>query len=126
MTAPGDGAGAEADRRAGTGSSAPQPPSRARRRAAATASLLALLVVAVVPAYFVLLAFTTEPAGPWDHDKVTFSAYMGWIALVATGVLALLTLVVTRAGWLRRWWYALPLLLGLAALARLTVLAPQV
>lgn len=98
----------------------------ARRKAASAASVVVLLVLAVVPAYFTLLAYTTGPAGPWDHDKVSQSGYMAWIALVATGVLALLTLVFTGAGWLRRRWYGLSLLLGLAALARLTVLAPHV
>jgi hypothetical protein len=121
MSVHGDGAGS------GTGRAVPASAAHVRRGVAGTAaSVVAVCALAVVPAYFVLLAYTTDPAGPWDHDKVAYSGYMAWIALVAAGTLALLTLVVTRAGWLRRWWYALPLLLGLAAVARLTVLAPHV
>ncbi|MFG2353472.1 hypothetical protein [Streptomyces sp. NPDC048521] len=40
-------------------------------------------------------------------------------------VLALLTWVSVKPEWLRRWWYAAPAVLALAALLRLTVLAPS-
>ncbi|SFK38746.1 hypothetical protein [Streptomyces pini] len=57
-------------------------------------------------------------------DAVAHSGFAARSALLVTGVSMLLTRRFVRAGRLRRWWYALPVLLGPVTLLRLTVLAP--
>ncbi|MGY1451815.1 hypothetical protein [Streptomyces sp. SS8] len=63
-------------------------------------------------------------ANPWEPDAAAHSGISARSALLVTGVCALLTRRFVRAGRLRRWWYALPVFLGLVALPRLTVLTP--
>ncbi|WP_455361613.1 hypothetical protein [Streptomyces sp. SYSU K21746] len=84
-----------------------------------------LVLMHLVTSYFVFLAYMAEPVGPWDTETVAHSNITASLALVASVLGALLTLVSVLAQWLRRWWYALPALLAIAALLRLTVLAPQ-
>ncbi|MCP9962615.1 hypothetical protein LUX05_16790 [Streptomyces somaliensis] len=75
--------------------------------------------------YLVLLAYLAEPAGPWDGESVAHAQFASGLALVLSVVTALLTWVSVKAGWLRRGWYAVPALLGAAALLRLTLFAPE-
>ncbi|SFL58610.1 hypothetical protein [Streptomyces pini] len=83
-----------------------------------------LLLAHTVAGYLVFLAYMAGTANPWEPDAAAHSGIAAGLALPVTGVSALLTRGFVRAGRLRRWWYALPVLLGLAALLRLTVLAP--
>ena len=80
----------------------------------------------LVAMYLLLLAYAAEPAGPWDTETVAHSGFAAGTALGLTVVTALLTLLFVKARWLRRWWFAVPTALALAAILRLTLLAPQV
>ncbi|MFI8194665.1 hypothetical protein ACIF8T_39185 [Streptomyces sp. NPDC085946] len=84
-----------------------------------------LFLGSVVTAYVVLTAYMVEPDGPWDQQAVTNSKVAAGMGLAFCVVLASLTWVFAKAEWLRRWWYAIPAVLALAALLRLTVFAPQ-
>ncbi|MCP3819857.1 hypothetical protein NLX86_17685 [Streptomyces sp. A3M-1-3] len=75
--------------------------------------------------YVTFVAYMAEPVGPWDSETVAHSGFAAGLALASSLVTALLTLVFVKAEWLRRWWYAPPALLAIAALLRLTVLAPE-
>ena len=91
------------------------------------ASALCALVLApghLVTAYLTLLACMADPAGPWDSESVSHSNFAAGSALTLTAVTAGLTWVFVKGEWLRGWWYAIPAVLGAAALLRLTVLAP--
>ncbi|MDQ1007436.1 hypothetical protein QFZ82_001921 [Streptomyces sp. V4I23] len=84
-----------------------------------------LVAVHLVTAYLLLLAYAAEPAGPWDTETVSHSEFAAGTALGLTVVAALLTLPFVKARWLRRWWFAVPAMFALAAVLRLTLLAPQ-
>ncbi|MFJ9862604.1 hypothetical protein [Streptomyces sp. NPDC101165] len=84
-----------------------------------------LALATLVTGYVVLTAFMVEPDGPWDRQAVTNSHVAAVVGLAFCCVMALLTWVFVKGAWLRRWWYAVPLLLAIAALLRLTVLAPN-
>ncbi|MEK8141785.1 hypothetical protein NKH18_01460 [Streptomyces sp. M10(2022)] len=75
--------------------------------------------------YVVLTAYMVEPDGPWDHQAVTNSKAASAIGLVFSGLVALLTWAFVKAEWLRKWWHAIPAALAVAALLRLTLLAPE-
>ncbi|MFH9432086.1 hypothetical protein ACH4JZ_27835 [Streptomyces sp. NPDC017615] len=79
----------------------------------------------LVTAYLVFLACVARPAGPWDSETVAHSNFAAGFALAGSVVLGLLTWGFVKAGWVRRWWYVAPVVLGVAALLRLTLLAPQ-
>ncbi|MGV9323087.1 hypothetical protein [Streptomyces sp. NPDC003660] len=76
-------------------------------------------------AHLTLIAYLARPAGPWDSESVAHSGFAAGLALALSVVLALLTWVFTKAEWVRTWWYAVPALLAVAALLRLTLLAPE-
>jgi hypothetical protein len=78
-----------------------------------------------VTAYVTLLAYLADPAGPWDTETVAHSNFASGLALALAAVTAGLTWVFVKAVWLRRWWYAVPAGLAVAALLRWTVLAPE-
>ncbi|GAB2963409.1 hypothetical protein GCM10023080_025240 [Streptomyces pseudoechinosporeus] len=80
----------------------------------------------LVTSYVVLTAYMVEPDGPWDSQAVTNSSIAAGAGLVFSGVMALLTWLFIKAKWLRKWWYAIPTALAIAALLRLTVLAPEI
>ncbi|WP_085207239.1 hypothetical protein [Streptomyces sp. Amel2xC10] len=75
--------------------------------------------------YLVVVAYLADPAGPWDHETVAHSHFAAGTGLALSGVAAMMTWVFVRAEWLRRWWYAVPVLLAAAALLRLTLFAPE-
>jgi hypothetical protein len=79
----------------------------------------------LVAAYFTLLAYMADPAGPWDSETVAHSNFGSGSALALTAVTAGLSWVFVKAGWVRRWWYAIPAGLAIAAVLRLTLLAPE-
>ncbi|MFD9094842.1 hypothetical protein [Streptomyces collinus] len=83
-----------------------------------------LALVALVTGYVVLTAYMVEPDGSWDRQAVTGSRVAAGVGLGFCCVLALLTWVFVKAEWLRRWWYVVPVALAVAALLRLTLLAP--
>jgi hypothetical protein len=80
----------------------------------------------LVTGYLVLIAYVVEPDGPWDKQAVTNSGFSAGFGLAFSGVTALLTWLFVKATWLRKWWYAIPAALAIAALLRLTVLAPEI
>ncbi|MEU3771661.1 hypothetical protein AB0F11_00295 [Streptomyces sp. NPDC032472] len=74
--------------------------------------------------YLALLAYAAEPAGPWDSETVAHSGFAAGLALALAFVTAVLTWVSVKAEWLDRWWFTVPAVPALAALLRLTLLAP--
>ncbi|GAA3112411.1 hypothetical protein [Streptomyces echinatus] len=84
-----------------------------------------LALTASVTGYVVLTAFMVEPDGPWDRQAITNSHVAAVVSLAFCSVMALLTWVFVRAEWLGRWWYTVPVVLAIAALLRLTLLAPS-
>lgn len=84
-----------------------------------------LALATLVTGYVVLTAYVVEPDGPWDEQAVTNSGFAAGIGLAFSVVMALLTWVFVKAEWLRRWWYAIPVVLAVGALLRLTLLAPE-
>ncbi|MFP8963128.1 hypothetical protein ACLIYP_21630 [Streptomyces nanhaiensis] len=107
----------------------PAPAREGRRpntvgRAGTVVGAVLLLLAHTVTGYLVFLAYMAGTANPWEPDAAAHSGIAAGLALPIIGVSALLTRGLVKAGRLRRWWYAFPVLLGLAALLRLTVLAP--
>lgn len=84
-----------------------------------------LALVHLVSGYVTWLAYLIEPDGFWDTDAAGKSDIAAGIGLVISVFGGLLTLAFVKTGWLRRWWYALPVALAVAALLRLTVLSPD-
>ncbi|MBT2364432.1 hypothetical protein J7E88_03600 [Streptomyces sp. ISL-10] len=97
---------------------------RVVRVALATAgSSAVLLALHALGGFFVLNALLTESEGPWDRtltETVRLMAVLGlWAEVVAAAVTA--GFVALRC--VRRWWYAIPLVLILTAMVRM-VFAP--
>lgn len=96
-----------------------------RTRIASALCALVLVLGHLVTSYMTLLAYTADPAGPWDSETVAHSNFASGTALVLTAVTAGLSWVFVKAEWLRRWWYAIPAGLAVAAVLRLTLLTPE-
>ncbi|KDQ71286.1 hypothetical protein ACFYPK_19565 [Streptomyces halstedii] len=111
----------------GTGSSTRtrEPRSGAPGRLGTGVCALVLSLGALVTGYVVLTAYMIEPDGPWDTQAVTNSKVAGGVGLALSALTAPLTWLFVRAEWLRKWWYAIPAALAVAALLRLTLLAPS-
>lgn len=101
----------------------PDRPPRTRTAPALCALVLTLGHLATV--YMTLLAYAANPAGPWDSETAAHSNFASGTALALTAVTAGLSRVSVKADWLRRWWYTIPSALAVAALLRLTALAPE-
>ncbi|GAA0666328.1 hypothetical protein GCM10009535_52620 [Streptomyces thermocarboxydovorans] len=84
-----------------------------------------LALGALVTGYVVLTAYMVEPDGPWDQQAVSNSGVASDIGLAFSAVMAFLTWVFVKAEWVRKWWYAIPTVLAVSALLRLTLLAPE-
>lgn len=84
-----------------------------------------LALVHLVSGYVTWLAYLIEPDGFWDTDAAGKSDIAAGIGMGIAVFGGLLTLAFVKAGWLRTWWYALPVALAVAVLLRLTVLAPE-
>jgi len=106
-----------------SGAAAPGRPAPGRAGTVVTASILVL--GHTVTAYFTWVAYMINPDGPWDRDAVAYSGLSSGIALFLSFLVALLTTLFVKARWLRRWWYAAPVLFGVAAVLRWTLLAPE-
>ncbi|WFB08534.1 hypothetical protein LRS74_16885 [Streptomyces sp. LX-29] len=92
-----------------------------------TAVCIAILIPCnLVIGYFTFVAYEVEPSGPWDKEAVFHSQLASGMALGACVLLSLPTLFFTATGWLRAWWCAIPGLMAVAAVLRLTLLAPTV
>ncbi|WP_030729326.1 hypothetical protein [Streptomyces sp. NRRL S-237] len=102
-----------------------QHPSSASHPIGAAVCAVVLTMGSLATGYLLLLAYAAEPAGPWDSESVAHSNFATGLALALAAVIALLTWVFVKAEWLRRWWFTLPALLALAAVLRLTLLAPE-
>ncbi|WP_374771823.1 hypothetical protein OG756_40790 [Streptomyces sp. NBC_01310] len=102
-----------------------QRPGGASPRVGAAVCTLFLTLGNLAASYFLLLAHAAEPAGPWDSETVAHSGFAAGLALALAVVTALLTWVFVKAEWLRRWWFTLAALFALAAILRLTLLAPE-
>ena len=101
---------------------ADRPP---RTRTAPALCALVLTLGHLATAYMTLLAYAANPAGPWDSETAAHSNFASGTALALTAVTTGLSWVFVKADWLRRWWYTVPSALAVAALLRLTVLAPE-
>ncbi|MFD7258383.1 hypothetical protein [Streptomyces sp. NPDC059874] len=77
----------------------------------------------LVTGYLVFLAYAVGPAGPWDTEGLAHAKYAAGLALAL--VTALLSWVFVKAEWVGRGWFAAPAVLAVAALLRLTLLAPS-
>lgn len=111
-----------------TSTAAPKRPTAAAKplgRVGSAVCAVVLVVAHLVTAYLLLRAYAAEPAGPWDRETVSHSGFAAGTALGVAAVVALLTLLFVKAQWLRRWWFAVPAVTALAALLRLTLLAPE-
>ncbi|MFD9520914.1 hypothetical protein [Streptomyces sp. NPDC059979] len=102
-----------------------QRPEGASHRVGAAVCTLFPTLGNLATSYLLLLAYAAEPAGPWDSETVAHSGFAAGLALALAVVTALLTWVFVKAEWLRRWWFTLPALFALAAVLRLTLLAPD-
>ncbi|WP_372350384.1 hypothetical protein [Streptomyces sp. KL116D] len=88
----------------------------------------AVLLVAgnAVGGFVTATAYAAGPAGPWDGEGVTHVRVAAGLGVGVAVLVLLLTLLFVKAEWLRsRWWYLVPVLLGGAALVRLTVFPPS-
>ncbi|MEV8538678.1 hypothetical protein [Streptomyces sp. NPDC051572] len=98
---------------------------RIRIASALCALVLVLTLGHLVTAYLALLAYAADPVGPWDSETVAHSNLAASFALAVTVATAGLSRVFVKAGWVRRWWYAVPAGLAVVALLRLTLFAPE-
>lgn len=96
-----------------------------RTRIASALCALVLALGHLVTAYLTLLAHMADPAGPWDSESVSHSNFAAGSALTLAAVIAGVTWVFVKGGWVRRWWYVIPSALAVTALLRLTVLVPE-
>ncbi|MET8824959.1 hypothetical protein ABZX40_24730 [Streptomyces sp. NPDC004610] len=94
-------------------------------RAASAVSGAVLILGHLIALYFIYLAYMAEPAGPWDSETVAHSQFASGLVLALSLLMAALTLACVKAAWLRKGWYLVPAVLILAAVLRLTLLAPQ-
>ncbi|MFJ3922145.1 hypothetical protein [Streptomyces sp. NPDC090022] len=79
----------------------------------------------LLAAYGVWFACTSLPSnGDWGPEEAASARNAAVFGLVLSGVTGLLAAVAVKGEWLPRWWYAVPALPAVAALLRLTVLAP--
>lgn len=105
---------------------ASSPPGHpAERRAAGRLGTIACGVLLsaghLVATYLVLLAYMVEPG---TTETAAHSGAAAGLGMGVTAVTGILTLLFVKAGWLRRWWFTMPALIAIAAVLRLTVLAP--
>ncbi|MDV9172971.1 hypothetical protein R6V09_23010 [Streptomyces sp. W16] len=98
-----------------------------RTRVASGICAFVLTLGHLVTAYMTLLAYAADPAGSWDSETVAHSDFAAGFALALTAATAGLSWVFVKAEWLRRrwYWYAIPAGLAVAAVLRLTSLAPE-
>lgn len=78
----------------------------------------------LITGYTMLTAYVVEPDGPWDHQAVTNAQIAAGTALALCAMVALAGWLYVRTPWLRVWALVPPATLAVAALLRLTVLAP--
>ncbi len=76
-------------------------------------------LVLAATAYWLLLAYSITPDGPWDHKAVSDARITAGLGLFFACVAGLLVLAFQKAKWLRVWWYALPAVFAAGALWRL-------
>ncbi|WP_405809575.1 hypothetical protein OG524_07630 [Streptomyces sp. NBC_01520] len=101
---------------------------RAARRSWAGVVAIALCAVVLLAlhtlgGFFTLNALLTESEGPWDSTVTDTARAMAFLALVIELPAAALTPAFVSLVGLRRWWYAIPAVLILTAIARM-VFAP--
>lgn len=94
------------------------------RRVLATVGCSAvLLALHALGGFFVLNALLTESEGPWDHTVTDTVRLMAVLGIGAEVIAAALTAGFIALGCVRRWWYAIPLVLAFTAVVRM-VFAP--
>jgi len=94
-------------------------------RAATAVCAVVLVLLHAVAGYLLFVAYMSGVADPWERDAVIHSGIAAGLALVIAAVSTLLTWAFVKARRLCGWWYVLPAVLAVAALLRLTVLAPE-
>ena len=93
-------------------------------KAVATALCAALLLVLnAIGGFFLLNALLVESEGPWDSTVTDTALAMALFALVTELLAAAVTGAFVALVRLRRWWFLIPAVLILAAIARM-VFAP--
>lgn len=107
-----------------TTNSVRQRPARGQPRWVGTFVCALLLVLGnLVTGYLVFLAYAVGPTGPWDSEGLAHAKYAAGLGLAL--VTALLSWVFVKAEWMGRGWFAAPAVPAVAALLRLTLLAPS-
>ncbi|MCX5400561.1 hypothetical protein [Streptomyces sp. NBC_00102] len=99
--------------------------SRAADRWGTRICAVVLVLGILVTGYLVCVGYLVEPDGSWDTQAVTDSQVGAGLGLFSAALLTAATWIAVRCAWLRRYWYAAPAALALAALLRLTLLAPD-
>ncbi|MGW6464994.1 hypothetical protein [Streptomyces rubiginosohelvolus] len=89
------------------------------RRVATALCAVTLLGLNSVGGFFLLNALLAEPQGPWDTTITDTAQAMALFALLTELLAAALTGAFVAPGRLRRWWFAIPTVLILAAIARM-------
>ncbi|MEV0913965.1 hypothetical protein AB0I93_06785 [Streptomyces sp. NPDC049967] len=82
-----------------------------------------LLVLHAIGGFFLLNALLVEPEGPWDSTVTDTARMMAVFALLTELLAVVVTWAVVALLRLRRWWFAIPVVLILTATARM-VFAP--
>lgn len=82
-----------------------------------------LLVMHAIGGFFLLNALLVEPEGPWDSTVTDTARMMAVFALLTELLAVAVTGVVVALVRLRPWWFAIPMVLILTAIARM-VFAP--
>ncbi|MFE6699803.1 hypothetical protein [Streptomyces sp. NPDC057718] len=82
-----------------------------------------LLALHVIGGFFLLNALLVESQGPWDDTVTDTARMMAVLALVTELLAAAITMAFVALVGVRRWWFAIPAVLILAAIARM-VFAP--
>ncbi|MFJ8767869.1 hypothetical protein [Streptomyces clavifer] len=78
-----------------------------------------LLVLHAIGGFFLLNALLVESEGPWDRTVTDTARAMALFALVTELLAAAVTGAFVALVRLRRWWFAIPAVLLLAAIARM-------
>ncbi|WP_329376148.1 hypothetical protein OG625_01535 [Streptomyces sp. NBC_01351] len=101
-----------------------QGPGGGTRLVGTVVCTLLLALGNLVTGYLAFLAYAVGPAGPWDTEGLAHAEYAAGLGLALAVATALLSWVFVKAEWVGRGWFAAPAVPAVAAVLRLTLLAP--